>query len=603
MAASPETFPGNIRRCFEEIRAVFDSAVSQNVSLLLLPELCLTSSSLGALFCHDCILAAAQEYALCLARCTEGRDIICCFSFPMMTDKQLYSVAALASDGQILGIVPLQKNRCIDPDVFSEYTGDDVFVRFGDREVPFGKGLRFNIENYHDLSVCIGKTPEKSKSASVYLVPDALQAGIGRQDRIRDWCSQASGKNCSTVVYCSSGEGETNSSGVFSGQTVIAERGSIIAETPAFGKGISTADVDLSTGISRGCVTEAETEAIDYISAVQGAAEDDDNPYPFLGEESGVVLRCREAFEIQSRSLAGRLKKTGIKKAVLGISGGLDSTLALLVSVRAMEILGRDRTNVVAVSMPCFGTSARTKTNAQVLSEKLGVDFRLIDISDAVRQHLNDIGHDGITPDTAYENAQARERTQILMDLSNIENGLVVGTGDMSEEALGWCTFNGDHMSMYNVNCSVTKTLIRAVVSNYADEVDDPATAAALRDIVETPVSPELKPAIDGEIAQKTEEIIGPYDVHDYFLYHLVRNGRSPEKILGLASEAFKAVYTEEQIRSWLKVFIKRFIQNQFKRSCSPDGPIVGPVDLSHNGWSIPGDLSADYLLEQIQQD
>lgn len=607
MAASPETFPGNMRRCFEEIRTVIDDAVSQEVTLLLLPELCLTSSSLGALFRHENILAAAEEYAVRLASCTKDKDIICCISFPMMIDQKLYSVAALASDGNILGIVPLQKNSCIGADIFSEYTGEDTSVEFTGREVPFGKGLRFSIEGHRDLFIRIGKTPQTSEADTVYLVPDALQAGVGRQDRIRNWCSRASAKNCGTVIYCSSGEGETNSSGAFTGQTVIADRGSIIAESPAFGSGISIADVGLRNGLSSESAAEdhdeespAETDISGYAGAVQGTPEDDNNPYPFLGEENGIVRRCEEAFEIQSRSLAGRLKKTGIRKAVLGVSGGLDSTLALLVSVRAMEILGRDRTNVVAVSMPCFGTSARTKTNAQILSEALGVDFRMIDISDAVRQHLTDIGHDTETADTAYENAQARERTQVLMDLSNMENGLVVGTGDLSEEALGWCTFNGDHMSMYNVNCSVTKTLIRAIVAHYAAKSGDPAIEAVLTDIVDTPVSPELKPAVDGEIAQKTEEIIGPYDVHDYFLYHLVRNGRSPGRILGLASEAFKDVYTEEQIRSWLKVFIKRFIQNQFKRSCSPDGPSIGLVDLSNSGWSIPGDLAADFMLEQI---
>ena len=326
----------------------------------------------------------------------------------------------------------------------------------------------------------------------------------------------------------------------------------------------------------------------------------DTNPLPFLGEDNDLAKRCEEAFEIQSRGLAARLKKTGISKAVLGISGGIDSTLALLVSVRAMEILKRDRTQVIAVSMPCFGTSVRTKTNAQVICEEMGVDFRMIDISDSVRQHLIDIRHDTVTADTAYENAQARERTQLLMDLSNMVDGLVVGTGDMSEAALGWCTFNGDHMSMYNVNCSVTKTFIRAIVSHYADKSDNPVIGKVLRDIVDTPVSPELKPAKDGEIAQKTEDIIGPYDVHDFFLYHLIHDNCSPRRILGLAVSAFEGIYTQEQIRSWLKVFIKRFIQNQFKRSCAPDGPLVGSINLSGCGWSIPGDLSAVGVLEQL---
>ena len=302
--------------------------------------------------------------------------------------------------------------------------------------------------------------------------------------------------------------------------------------------------------------------------------------------------------EIQSRGLAARLKKIRSAKAVLGVSGGLDSTLALLVSVKAMKLLGKSGKDVIAVSMPCFGTSVRTKTNADRMCEALDVDYRIIDISGSVRQHLSDIGHDGETAGTAYENAQARERTQVLMDLANMENGIVVGTGDMSEAALGWCTFNGDHMSMYNVNCSITKTFIRDIVTRYADECGG-ELADVLRDIVSTPVSPELKPAVEGEISQKTEDILGPYDAHDFFLYHFIRNGSGPRKILKLAETAFKGVYTSEKLENWIGVFFKRFFASQFKRSCAPDGPNIGHVSLSYGfGWTMPSDLSGKSITE-----
>lgn len=606
MAASPETFPGDVKRCYEGIKTVIDAAVAQGVSLLLLPEMCLTSSSCGDLFRNESIVAAAEYNVQRLCEYTKDKEIICCISFPLLKGENLYSVAALVSEGHLLGIVPLPPNKNIATDVFSEYQGENTSVHFAGQVVPFGNSIRFSIGKYRDLSICIGRSPEKHTGASVYLVPDALPAGIGRQTRIEEWCSKASEKNRNVVVYCSSGEGETTSFGVFSEQTVITVDGEIVAESSIFLKGSSVADVELdlvSSNKPDNIETDPEmgkgSETVMYPGTEYDPPVNDSNTLPFLGEDDDLSIRCKEAFEIQSRGLAGRLKKTGICKAVLGVSGGLDSTLALLVAVRAMEILDRDRTQVIAVSMPCFGTSVRTKTNAQTLCEEMGVDFRVIDISDSVRQHLSDIGHDTVTADAAYENAQARERTQILMDLSNMENGLVVGTGDMSEAALGWCTFNGDHMSMYNVNCSVTKTFIRAIVAYYADNTDNPIIGKVLRDIVDTPVSPELKPAKDGEITQKTEDIIGPYDVHDFFLYHFIRDNCSPRKLLNLAVDAFDGIYTKEQIYIWGRIFFRRFILNQFKRSCSPDGPIVGSINLSYNGWKIPSDYSVADLLSE----
>lgn len=607
MAVSPESFPIDIGMCFETIAAVMSDALSQNVSLLLLPELCLTSASCGDLFYNDSILQKAEESAIQIARATKDNEIICCFSFPFVRNGELFSVAALAFDGEIAGIVPLLPNKSVGTDVFSEYTGEDTDVLVGGQIVPFGRDLRFEFGDSRDITIRIGKNPERCSDALIYLIPDACLAWIGKQAQIRDWCRYSSEKNSCTIVYCSAGEGETTSFGAFSGQVVIAKEGEIVAEVPTFGTGCCIADIELSASdydkLKEGSVhTIARNASEHFLDKVNiDKSEDGEiNCLPFLGNRKDISTRCEEVFEIQSRGLAGRLKKTGISKAILGVSGGIDSTLALLVSVRAIEILGGNRTQVIAVSMPCFGTSDRTKTNAQKLCEELGVAFRVIDISDSVCQHLKDIGHNMKKTDTAYENAQARERTQVLMDLANMENGLVVGTGDMSESALGWCTFNGDHMSMYNVNCSVTKTMIRAIVSNYAENCNNTNVRNVLLDIVDTPVSPELKPSAEGAISQKTEEILGPYEVHDFFLYHLIKNHYSPKRIFDLAVIAFGEVYTREQIYNWLKIFIRRFVQNQFKRSCAPDGPLVGPINLSSIGWNTPSDLSALWLLEQL---
>ena len=608
MAVSPETFPGDMGKCYDSIITVIDDAVSNEVNILLLPELCITSASCGDLFQYEYIRAAAENNVIRLSQYTKNKDIICCVSFPMEKDKILYNVAALTFGGQILGIVPLPINKSIATNAFSEYWDDDSLVMFGEQEVPFGKNLVFSIEEYRNLTICIGKNPEKRKEAAVYLVPDAFLTGVGRQKRIIEWCLGASRKNCNTVMYCSAGEGETNTFGVFSGQTVITQKGKMLASSSPFGTGCSIAEVKLDS-IASGEEKEdtidrdrlVDSEYLEYASVWDEETVIDTEPLPFLGNRNDLSVKCEEVFEIQSRSLAGRLKKTGISKAVIGVSGGIDSTLALLVSVRAMDLLERERSHVVAVSMPCFGTSFRTKTNAQKLCEELGVDFKMIDISDSVRKHLADIGHDSVTTDIAYENAQARERTQVLMDISNMENGLVVGTGDMSEAALGWCTYNGDHMSMYNVNCSVSKTLVRAIVTEYAGKSKNLTIRDVLTDIVDTPVSPELKPSKEGGFAQKTEEIIGPYEVHDYFLYHFIRNHRSPKQLYELASRTFGENYTEKQIKNWLELFVRRLVMNQFKRSCVPDGPTIGSITLSSIEWRIPSDYSVEDLQNGLE--
>ena len=599
MTASPEVFPGNIDACLESMKKAVDEAMTEKASLLVLPELCLTSSSCGDLFSNPAFLAAAEKAAGDLAEYTFGKNIAVCFSFPLIVGNSIHIVAALACGGEILGIVPLKVGNGSWKG-FKNYNGDNTLIRFRNNTVLFGKKILFNSENNGYLKIRISDGLVSDLNASLVIWPDASAEMIGASRLRKDTVRVGSVQNCCATVYVSSGNGESTSDGVFSGHALVSECGELISDTEPFRDGKCITDIDLeliSYRKSRNTteITNEQTESV-FFELSEPEHEDLKREYsqlPFLSaSESELNEKSRTAFEIQSRGLAERLKKTGTKKAVIGVSGGLDSTLALLVSLRAAELLGRDSSSVIAVSMPCFGTSSRTKTNAEKMCERLKVDFRNIDISESVSHHLKDIGHDLATADTVYENAQARERTQVLMDIANMEKGIVVGTGDMSEAALGWCTFNGDHMSMYNVNCSIPKTFIREMVSEYASESSDKELSRILMDIVATPISPELKTSEEGDITQKTEEIIGPYDVHDFFLYHFVRNGTCAEKLLRIAEEAFEGKYNHKQLENWLYIFMKRFFASQFKRNCVPDGPAVGRINLSNKGFSFPSDVS-----------
>ena len=604
MAVSTEVEPGNIDLCLENAKKAVDKAVSESVSLLLLQELCLTSVSCGDLFLNSGFIDKAETAAADLTEYTRGKDIVVCFSFPICWKGRVYCISALAVDGKMIGAVPLYTNTgsC---GLFSSFDGYETeTINVCGEEIPFGKDIVFECMRNRLLRLRISYDCAMTActDASVMLCPTAKLVTMGSENSIRNAVRSRSANDNCAIVYCSAGAGESTSSGVYSGQTMVIEDGTILSESGQFGEGISVADIDLESIEYR--VKRSEHAVGNAFGRRIGfdLNERENNSirriierYPFISTEEPE--RWRTAMEIQSHGLAVRLKKTNIDRPVIGVSGGLDSTLALLAAVGAVKLLGKTEKSVIAVSMPCFGTSVRTKTNADRLCEALGVDYRIIDISDSVSQHLNDIGHDMETTDTAYENAQARERTQVLMDLANMENGLVIGTGDMSESALGWCTFNGDHMSMYNVNCSITKTFIRYIVSSFANECEG-ELADVLRDIVDTPVSPELKPAVEGEISQKTEDIVGPYDVHDFILYHFIRNGSSPEKILRLAETAFSGAYTSEQLENWIRIFFKRFFSSQFKRSCAPDGPNIGYVSLSSGfGWSVPSDISGRGIM------
>ncbi|MDR3283862.1 MAG: NAD(+) synthase, partial [Treponema sp.] len=454
--------------------------------------------------------------------------------------------------------------------------------------------------------------------ATVVVNLSASNEIIGKADYRRTLAASQSGRLACAYLYADAGQGESTTDMVFAGHNLIAENGAILAESELFAGGLIFADIDLErlTQERRRMTTfalcaERTTCAERAVPAYRHIGVDLNpkapalrryvDPHPFVpADKTARSRRCREVIELQAQGLAKRLAHTQAKTAVIGLSGGLDSTLALLVACRAFRIRGRAHSDIHAVTMPCFGTTRRTRDNAAALARALGVTFREINIEQAVRGHFADIGQDEAVHDTAYENSQARERTQVLMDLANKTGGLVIGTGDLSELALGWATYNGDHMSMYGVNSSIPKTLVRYLVEWFADNTD---VSPVLRDILDTPVSPELLPPEEGRISQKTEELVGPYELHDFFLYYVLRWGFSPAKIFFLAQNAFGAAYPAETILQWLKVFYRRFFSQQFKRSCMPDGAKVGTVNLSPRGdWRMPSDASAAAWERELEQ-
>ena len=433
---------------------------------------------------------------------------------------------------------------------------------------------------------------------------------IGKAEYRRSLVVGQSARLMAGYLYADAGCGESTTDMVFAGHNLIAENGKLLAQTGLFTNDMAVTELDVCrlaaerrrTNTWPAADTAGYTVIPFSLPVTQTPLTRFIDPHPFVPADSAERSeRCEAILAMQAEGLRRRLAHIGCRTAVLGISGGLDSTLALLVTVRAMDLLGRPRTDTVAVTMPGFGTTDRTRGNAEILCERLGVTLRTVPIAESVRQHFRDIGHNEAVTDTTYENAQARERTQVLMDIANQQNGIVVGTGDLSELALGWATYNGDHMSMYGVNGSIPKTLVRYLVHHAADTCGDEALAAVLSDILDTPVSPELLPSADGSIGQKTEDLVGPYELHDFFLYHFIRYGCPPQKILYLAELAFAGRYDRAEILRWLRIFFRRFFQQQFKRSCLPDGPKVGSVTLSPRGdWRMPSDACATLWLQQL---
>ena len=596
------------------------------VKLIAFPELCITGYTCGDLFLQEKLIKSAFESILRIKNETKNLDIISIVGAPIRCKGKLYNCAVVIKDGEILGIVPKTHipnySEFYEKRHFEQAPDDNMLVTIENNEYLFGKNILFTDTQIDSFSFAVEIcedlwTPQPPSishviaGATVIINLSASDENIGKDKYRRNLVSTQSGSLICAYLYASAGEGESTTDLIFSGHNLICENGTILAESKLFENSVITSEIDVQKleYERRRMTTFPANNRTGYEQVLFSIKQDETeltrfvDPYPFVpSSDSERVERCEAILKMQSLGLKKRIEHSYAKTVVLGISGGLDSSLALLVAVNAMDMLNRPRTDVVAVTMPCFGTTKRTKTNAEVLCDKLGVTLRTIDIAEAVNVHFKDISHDPENHNVVYENSQARERTQILMDVANQTNGLVVGTGDLSELALGWATYNGDHMSMYGVNASVPKTLIRHIIKYFADTVKQDVLKTALYDILETPVSPELLPPKDGIISQVTEDIVGPYELHDFFLYYVVRFGFTPQKIYRLAVYAFNEKYDKETILEWLKVFYKRFFAQQFKRSCLPDSPKVGTVTLSPRGdWRMPSDACVKIWLDELE--
>lgn len=601
-------------------------ACEKGAKIIVFPELCLTGYTCNDLFLQELLLEEAKRALLTVESATRGRDALVFVGLPMERDGRLYNVAAALQDGRLLGLVP----KVHIPSYAEFYegrhftAGNTRVVDFclGDEVIPFGANLLFQCANVKGLTVgceiCedlwVANPPSTGHAlmgATVIVNLSASNETVGKDEYRELLVRSASARLLSGYIYTSAGEGESTQDLVFGGHNLIAENGTVLSQIKKFTCETLYGDLDVHRILAErrrmgtfGARPEFPYRIVPFVlNQCETALERNFGCMPFVpSDEEKRNRRCEEILSIQSYGLRKRYEHTGLQSAVLGISGGLDSTLALLVTVRTFDMLGLDRKGIIAVTMPCFGTTDRTYDNACRLSNFLGVTLEEIGIREAVQIHFRDIRQNPDRHDVTYENSQARERTQILMDIANRENGLVIGTGDMSELALGWATYNGDHMSMYGVNSGVPKTLVRHLVRYYADTCGDAELAGILLDVLDTPVSPELLPPVDGTIAQKTEDLVGPYELHDFFLYYMLRCGFEPAKVYRVAKQAFHGIYDDATILKWLKVFYRRFFSQQFKRSCLPDGPKVGSVALSPRGdLRMPSDVSAEAWLEQLR--
>lgn len=606
-AARINTVVADPTRNAAEILNIIKNAEESGIKLLALPELAVTGASCGNLFYADTLLKGALKALEEILKATESTDMVIVVGMPIKKEGSLFNCGVVINRGNVLGVVP---SICYS-DIFSSDVFDDDNITILDRVVPFSPDIVFSCISMEDFSfdVTVGESKNITTSASISVHIDASPETVEKDDIRRTLIKAESYKNICGYVYCSAGEGESTTDMVYSGHLIIGERGKILTEnTPLDQTKLVISEIDvalLSTERAKSknpFYNQDEISVFFDLTLCETVLTRFYKKNPFIPEnEEELAKRIEKVLNIQVSGLKKRISHTFAKSVVIGISGGLDSTLALLVCAKAMDSLNRDRKDIIAVSMPCFGTTKRTKTNAEVLCEELGVTFKEINIKSAVEQHFCDIGHDINITDLTFENSQARERTQVLMDLAGKYGGFVVGTGDLSELALGWATYNGDHMSMYGVNGGVPKTLIKSIVS-YLSENSEGKLKEVLYDIFDTPVSPELLPADDnGKIAQKTEDLVGPYELHDFFIYYFCRYGFSVSKIYRLALYALKD-YSPEVIKKWLTVFTRRFITQQFKRSCLPDGVKVGSVSISPRGdFTMPSDASASVFVSEAE--
>ncbi|MDR1884717.1 MAG: NAD(+) synthase [Synergistaceae bacterium] len=607
-----------------QILSLMERASDEGVRLLCLPELCITGYTCGDLFLQEKLLGSAMDALSFLVGRSAGMQLMVVAGMPAAHGGSLFNTAAVFGCGRILGLVPKSfipnYNEFYELRHFSPAAEGTRSVRAAGFDAPLGTRLTFQCENEpgfkfaveicEDLWVPVPPSCSHAMAgASIILNPSASDEVIGKAAYRRELAASQSARLVCGYVYADAGYGESSGDVVFSGHNFICENGEVLSESPPFGEGWAVTDIDLrSLEHDRRRMNTWSPNASGYsvipfsLETGAGSLRRTVDPHPFVpSDASERDSRCEAILDMQVAGLEKRIAHIGARTAVIGISGGLDSCLALLVTARAMAKLGRPMTDIWAVTMPCFGTTARTKSNAIRLCEALGVVCREIDITDSVRGHLRDIGASEDTHDVVYENAQARVRTLVLMSLANKSGGIVVGTGDLSELALGWATYNGDHMSMYGVNAGVPKTLVRHIVRYAADAA--PELSGVLTDILATPVSPELLPPSGDDISQQTEDIVGPYELHDFFLYNVVRWGRPPARIFALCRIAFEGVYAPDVILKWLRVFYRRFFAQQFKRSCLPDGPKIGSVTLSPRGdWRMPSDADSSAWLAELDE-
>ncbi len=637
--ASPDLIVADCNFNADKIIDSVRSACELNARLLVFPELCVTGYTCGDLFLQRKLQLSAVENLERIAKKTSSCDCIVLVGLPVAVDNALYNCAAILHKGKILAFVPktfipnyseFYERRWFSP--ASENLPKSIFVSEKNPEVPFGtdilisdscgSGFVLGVELCEDLWVPIPpSSTQVLAGATVIANLSGSNEIIGKSEYRKNLVKMQSAHTVSAYLYANAGFGESTQDLVFSGHSLIAENGSVLAESKLFENEILYADIDIER------ILQERRKTMTFAQCTENSKNSGNSKYrkifveltQKMSREKGLIRfvdahpfvpsgkneraeRCFSVIQLQAEGLAKRLRHIRSSSCVIGLSGGLDSTLALLVTCRAFDLCGMNRSGIKAVTMPCFGTTDRTYKNACVLAEKCGAELIEIPIADAVRQHFKDIGQNEQNHDITYENSQARERTQVLMDIANKTNGIVIGTGDLSELALGWCTYNGDQMSMYGVNSSVPKTLVRFLVEWFAEDSKDSELSAVLKDILDTPVSPELLPPKDGNIAQKTEDLVGPYELHDFFLYYLLRFGFSPAKILYLADNS-ELPYSHDFKLKWLRIFYRRFFSQQFKRSCMPDGAKVGTVNLSPRGdWRMPSDASVAIWLEEIDR-
>lgn len=624
-AGSFETSIANVKNNSENICNLINEAYHNDARVLVLPELCLTGYTCEDLFNQDRLLNEAKQQLQTIITATNNKDLITIVGLPYQHLNSLYNVAAVIHQGALLALVPKTHipnyQEFYEARRFEQAPKENTLANFNGQKIPFGthyvfasttnSDFKFGVEICEDLWLPDAPSTKLAlNGANLILNPSASNEITTKSDYRRLLVSSQSARLVCGYVYCNAGNGESTTDVVFSGHHIISENGTMIKESRGFDSELIYGDLDLKKLSSERRKMTTFKSYHNYEIIYFDSTNIDLNttyyydPHPFIPSNRDLrAKRCKEVFDIQTRGLMQRLKATGIKKVVIGISGGLDSTLALLVCTMAFKKLNYDTKDIIAITMPCFGTTSRTKNNALGLMEELAVTSIEVDITESVRIQFRDIEQDENIHDVTYENVQARTRTEILMNKANQVGGLVIGTGDLSEVALGWSTYNGDHMSMYAVNVSVPKTLVRYLVDYVASLYHGEKLETILKDILDTPVSPELLPQENDQIVQKTEDIVGPYELHDFFIYHMVRFGDEPRKLYRKTKLAFKDKYDKETIKKWLTKFYWRFFSQQFKRSCIPDGPKVGSVSLSPRGdWRMPSDANVSNWIDEIEK-